>query len=510
MYDVYSDFQLWENDLEGSFGNNKLMFLSSLSLWLPILIAKGTGINELFLLKAHFFLRPVIIFLLFLLVAKELKGNTYMTALALAFLLFGNFAISNLSLTSSPFAIYENYYITDFFIGFLVSLLFHFRRKPIGLSLSLTFSILIHPSLGLVSGGFFIVMGLVKKVSIKYLALLILGIFLGLSAELILLKVSLSGHDKTAHDIWWLVFSCNGHLNFPYLFTSEFVNRLVKLVLLGIICLWITAEKRVSDFIKWGLLYLFALCAVYFLGHAMQSHLVMKLQVLRFSNVMILIFLLGVATADRRTNPFGIFVIFLMVLTLKICMPIGILLGLCVLFAFFIKYGYSQISMNIVYVLIIIIGIATPVREASDRITNNRPFTDVISYVKNDIGKGKTFLFWGKAPRSHMFRTYTKSKVIDPRRFGLSIYNESQEVFDDEMKKARLAGFFAGNNEDPAQLYVQGNWNIAQGALSPAVLQSFKREYDIDFVLLDRQTPVNGGVEVFKNSRYRIIKVDER
>jgi hypothetical protein len=503
-YDVFANYENWVGDVEGSFGNNRYQLTQTLSFWLPALLIKLFG-QSMLLLKAVFVLRPMLLLTVFYFIAKSLKASLYMTSFAMLLMLFGDYSILNLSLTSQPAPVFANYYAADFYVFFLLSILFHYKDNPLGLSLCLALGILTHPSMGMIASVYLLGLGIVDKKSVKWLALLIAGIAVGVAAEWMMIRMGLHGKPSVSHNQWWTMFLANGHLNFPSLYIKLFLMRVAMLYAMAVIVMRITTKDNVKRAIKWGLVYLTILLAVYFAGHAMQAQAILIAQPLRFSNVLALILLVGVATSSKdsvKTPAFAV-IMAMLIMTLTVPLFVKALCGAVLIVAFIFPLQRGML----LYVFCLMMAFAYPAVEAVRTMPQRGSFNSAIAYVKANIVNGKTFLFWDGTPRGHMFRTLTKNRVIDPRRTGLAIYNELKAVYDDDIKKNICAGTFDGRDVDPSVIYRQGNKGIAKGRITKEKVMCFKREYDIDYVLTDRRTIVDVGYPEYQNDELKIVKV---
>ena len=109
-----------------------------------------------------------------------------------------------------------------------------------------------------------------------------------------------------------------------------------------------------------------------------------------------------------------------------------------------------------------------------------------------------------------MFRTYTKCKVVDPRRRGLSIYNKSQVQYNYEITKAKCAGLIDIEN-DPSMLYLTNKLDeeIDKSlVLTEDQVSCYRRDYGVNYILTEKNYFVQNCKKIFTNDFYAVWMVE--
>ena len=503
-YANYTDFEYWKTDTAGSFGQDRFFLIRSMSFWGPVAVHRLLGIPLAWLFCLIFFLRAPIILLLFTFVARNAGASNRSTSLVLTLMMAGDFFIFEKSPGNYPLSFFTNYYSTDFFIPALLGVHFFLRRRHVCLGICLLAAILLHPGQGALFGLFMVTIAGLQSHSVRHTLAVSLPFVIGILAVHILIGYGKGDFLTIPHEDWWRVFEYNGHLNFPFLYRFEFVERLIIFIFLYAAAVVNTAPSRIRQMLIYGGLFYLLLIVAFFLAHALELQIVMTLGTLRFSNTLLFIVFLQMALFSPSKQRWRMLLVCALLLY---CIPwpiprlVKVLLSLWALVAFEI---WRRGNHKFVYALIVLLTFFQLVTTLHTRLRTNTALQDVACFAKENFSGGATILLWGTAPRAHMLRTVTGYRVIEPSRRGLSIYDAAQSIYDDELNKARCAGF-DGNVKD---LFTHGRKEECTERLTRDILERFQDAYEIDYVLVDNETTVEDSTELYRNDVLSVYRVE--
>ncbi|MBA7490808.1 hypothetical protein ES702_01351 [subsurface metagenome] len=510
-FDVWQNPENWEHDVEGSFDRNPYFVFSTLNMWLPTVLHKITRIPLIWMFRLEFFLKPIVLLILLILILRYFGFGNVAVSTGVLLFAFYNFQIISINLASYGVGIYNNYYGVNYFIVFFLALYAHLRKKIIVTYSLLAIGIFLHPIFGFQGLLFFAILSVAEKVDRKKVGIGFAITGASLLAERYILSRVLRGVQRIDHSTWWNIFQLNGHLNFPMKFPELFVFYFVALFLFTF-CIWPHLESpKIKLMLKsaWGLLF-FALLS-YCLGYILQNHVILKLGLLRSSIFVIFTFIIALGTLNIskdkwRETTIGIplFLVLLILLFHTSSLKVGIISVVTIAICFCLL---RRLNLAM-YLFLIASFLVCPVMKSVKVYHKNREVVQLVQFVRENVPKEKVFLFWGGSPRGHIFRTLTKCQVIDPRRMGLAIYDESESRYKDELHKLECAGIDTSTIDSMTEVFRIANQKIEATYPEETILENFELGYSVDFLIIGKRLLPQEIHSMYENEKYAIIKIN--
>ena len=507
--DVKLNFDIWKHDIGGTSGVDNF-YLVSLSYWLPIFVLKVTDVSAISLSRIHAILLPIIIIFIFYKICSLFYKRIGDRIFPCALLALGNWNILKLGLTGGNSIVFLSYYSDTFFVSFLAALYFLLKKEILYSGIFIFLGILIHPSMGVVAGGFLIIFRWFVLKENKLYALMVLAGFIGAGVvvELALLNIIFpSDLPKVNEQTLWDAVVSNGHLNLFRYLKSVFLMFAVCILLLATSAYYICENKINKKLILLGLGYLALMFMVYNFGFWAKIPDIMRLQPMRFSSLFLFMILLAVQFPKTKTSAvaftifmtvfFGIHGLFSpspaqeLIIPKMLAVSTVVLVGgsvLCILVVPRRTVLFRQLNIEVLryFIILIVIGITlvspllTWSRAVDERVLS---INEAIKFATLNIKGQKKFLLWGEKVlmRGELFRTSTHSPTIKPHRLGMYVYNGSKLVYDDEMK--RISIMF---DKYPESINVLHKGTIAgmQKSFTEKYSEFYKNEYGVTHIVI--------------------------
>jgi hypothetical protein len=465
LKEVRDYYEFWKNDnVASSLGPNG--HWASIFFWAPILISDLFNIPIGFLEELQRYAVPILTLFIFYKIAGNFYESEIDKFIPVAIISVGNWKLFNLSLASIPINLLSSYSSDVFYIFFLASLLFFFKKDLLKTGASLFICVLGHPALGLMAGIFLIICWafIHQGEGIKPLAKLALIFFISLAIEYALLKICFFGEAKVSSELAWDLVLNHGHNNYLNIYPVEAAKSALLLIILTICAYFLCDKKILKKTLLCGVIFLLLMYVLYLIGFHFQSNEILKIAPLRFSNLFIWLIVLCVKIPREKVSVKGFYFF--------VFISINLYLGrYAFLHLFRYPYTHYNFSTEEFFILsakflgFLVGGIIVSVLTFEVKSINSpklipatlmslalispfglredlewpklRKYHETLNYIRTEIGSGKKFLVWN-SDQLRYFSPLTKNLTINPDQTGLWTYTRHKSIYDQDILKTNI------------------------------------------------------------------------